>query len=210
MTGVEAVSDGVPIFRDPPWLGARRTLAAIVGILIALLVGVVVVVRAHRIMPTPPARAGYESLLSQLVAAVVGRGPFYYLTIAAIISVLALSANTSFADFPRLCQRVASDHFLPEPFLHRGRRLVFSQGVIVLSVVAGALIVAFRGITDFLIPLFATGAFLAFTMSQIAMVMHWHKAREKGKVRLVLNAAGAVATGITAIVVLVSKLAEGA
>ena len=122
-----------------------------------------------------PGQPGYQSILSQLVAAVVGRGFFYYITIGSVLSVLALSANTGFADFPRLCRVIAQDGFLPSGFAHRGRRLVYSQGILVLAVLSGGLLIAFGGITDHLIPLFAVGAFLAFTLSQAGMVVHWRQ-----------------------------------
>ena len=130
-----------------------------------------------------PSRAepGYQSILSQLVAAVVGTGVFYYVTIGSVLSVLALSANTGFADFPRLCRVIAQDGFLPSGFAHRGRRLVYSQGIIVLAVLSGGLLIVFGGITDHLIPLFAVGAFLAFTLSQAGMVAHWRKARRAAR-----------------------------
>src|SRR5262249_48817830 len=152
---------------------ARRTLALIVGALVTLLVGIAWLVPAYGVAAAEPDRPGYQSVLSQLVAAVVGRGAFYYVTLAAVVMVLSLSANTSFADFPRLCRILAGDGFLPEDFEHRGRRLAFSYGIVVLAVLSAALLVAFRGVTEGLIPLFAVGAFLAFTMSQAGMVVHW-------------------------------------
>jgi amino acid transporter len=154
------------IFREPPERGARRTLGTIIAILVALLVGISLVARAYHVGATPPGQNGYQSILSQLTGSVLGRGWFYTVTMASIVSVLALSANTSFADFPRLCPLLAQDRFLPEPFEHRGRRLVFSHGIVVLALVSGLLLVVFRGMTNALIPLFAFGAFLAFTMSQ--------------------------------------------
>ena len=123
------------------------------------------------------AKPGYQSILSQLVAAVIGRGFFYYVTIGSVLAVLALSANTGFADFPRLCRVIAQDGFLPSGFAHRGRRLVYSQGILVLAVLSGGILAAFGGITDNLIPLFAVGAFLAFTLSQAGMVAHWWRTR---------------------------------
>jgi amino acid transporter len=209
MTGVEAVSNGVPIFRDPSTRGARRTLGAIIGVLIVLLLGVAMACRAYRVGATPPGRVGYESVLSQLTGAVVGRGWFYDVTMAAVIAVLALSANTSFADLPRLCRLLALDGFLPETFAHRGRRLVFSHGIIVLGVASGTLLVAFRGVTAALIPLFALGAFLAFTLSQAGMVRHWRRRRgNRGK--LLVNGIGAAGTGITFVIITTSKFLEGA
>jgi hypothetical protein len=141
----------------------------------------------------------------------VGRGVFYYITIGSVLSVLALSANTGFADFPRLCRVIASDGFLPSGFAHRGRRLVYSQGIIVLAVLAAALLIVFGGITDHLIPLFAIGAFLAFTLSQAGMVVHWWRlGGEHAKKSMAFNAAGALSTGVTLVVVLISKFLEGA
>ncbi len=128
-----------------------------------------------------------------------------------VVAVLALSANTSFADFPRLCRVLALDRFLPDTFAIRGRRLVFSYGVVVLAVLSGALLIVFGGVTDRLIPLFAIGAFLAFTLSQAGMVQHWRRLGGAGQTRSMwINGVGAVATGITLVVVVVSKFAEGA
>jgi hypothetical protein len=130
---------------------------------------------------------------------------------AAVVVVLMLSANTSFADFPRLCRVMATDGFLPEPFVHRGRRLAFSYGVLLLSVLSAVLLIVFGGITDHLIPLFAIGALAAFTMSQVGMVSHWKKSSDAHARRsLVLNALGATATGTTLCVVLFAKFTEGA
>ncbi len=150
-------------------------------------------------------------LFAVLVAAVTGRGVFYYLTIAAVLAVLSLSANTSFADFPRLCRAIALDDYLPHAFSARGRRLVFTAGIVVLSVLAGILLVAFGGVTDRFIPLFAIGAFLAFTMSQAGMVAHWRKIGGRGtRVPMLVNGLGAITTGATLIVLIASKFTEGA
>jgi amino acid permease-like protein len=141
----------------------------------------------------------------------IGRGAFFYITIAAILSVLALSANTSFADFPRLCRLLALHRYLPGMFAERGRRLVFTPGIVPLALLAGLLLVAFGGITDRLIPLFAIGALLAFTMSQAGMVAHWRRVGGAHARRsIAINSAGAVATGITLVIVAVSKFTEGA
>ena len=211
MTGVEAVSNGGAAFREPAVDHARRTLTAIIGLLGVMLAGIAYLCRAYGIGATEPGAAGYESILSQLTAAVIGRGFFYYVTIGSVLSVLALSANTGFADFPRLCRVIASDGFLPSGFAHRGRRLVYSQGILVLAVLSGGLLIAFDGITDHLIPLFAVGAFLAFTLSQAGMVEHWRRVggEHAGK-SMVINAAGAVCTAVTLVIVMVSKFAEGA
>src|SRR5579863_9567076 len=137
----------------------------IIALLIVLLAGIAFLSRAYQIGATEPG-PGYQSVLSQLTAAVVGRGAFYFVTIASILLVLSLSANTAFADFPRLCRLVAQDGFLPSPFAVRGRRLVYTQGIIVLGMLCAVLLTLFGGITDRLIPLYAIGAFLAFTLSQ--------------------------------------------
>ncbi len=211
MTGVEAVSNGVSAFREPSVRYARRTLTAIIAILALLLAGIAYLCHAYGVGATPPGQKGYESVLSQLVAAVVGKGVFYYITIGSVLAVLALSANTGFADFPRLCRVIAQDGFLPNAFAHRGRRLVYSHGILVLAGLSGFLLVIFRGITDALIPLFAVGAFLAFTLSQAGMVEHWRRDRGPGWVRsMAINGLGAICTAVTLVVVLVSKFEEGA
>jgi amino acid transporter len=211
MTGVEAVSNAVPVFRQPAVPLAQRTLTIIIGVLAVLLGGIAYLARVYGINATAPGTPGYQSMLSMLAGAVIGRGWFYYTTMATVVAVLCLSANTSFAGFPRLCRIMADDRYLPGAFAVRGRRLVYSKGIILLAVLAGLLLVVFGGITDRLIPLFAIGAFLAFTLSQAGMVIHWR--REGGKEArhsMPINAAGAVATGVTLVVVAVSKFAEGA
>jgi len=211
MTGVEAVSNGVRAFREPTVRHAQRTLTVIIGLLIVLLAGIAYLVRAYGIAATDPGQPGYQSVLSMMVAAVAGRNWFYYLTIGSVLVILALSANTAFADFPRLCKAVAHDGFLPHSFGLRGRRLVYSQGIFVLAVLAAVLILLFRGVTDKLIPLFAIGAFLAFSLSQAGMVGHWRRTGGPGAVRSILvNGLGAVATGVTLLVVLVAKFTAGA
>jgi amino acid transporter len=211
MTGVEAISNGVPVFKAPTVKNAERTLTAIIAILVLLLGGIALLCRAYGIGATDPGAAGYESVLSQLARAVLGRGAAYFVTMGSVVAVLALSANTSFADFPRLCRVIALDKFLPDTFAVRGRRLVFSYGVLVLALLSGLLLVVFGGVTDRLIPLFAIGAFLAFTLSQAGMVEHWRRIGGPGKTRSMwVNGVGAVATGVTLVVVVVSKFLEGA
>ncbi len=211
LTGVEAVSNGVQAFREPVIKSAHRTLTAIVVILMILLVGIAYLTHAYHIVATPPGQPGYETILSQLTRAVVGKGPFYIITIASILAVLTCSANTSFADFPRVCRALAADGYLPQSFANRGRRLVYTEGIVVLTILAAILLWAFGGITDRLIPLFAVGAFVAFTLSQAGMVMHWKRARGPGVKRgLTINSVGAVATGLTAAVIAVAKFREGA
>ncbi len=211
MTGVEAVSNGVPLFRRPTIRLARRTLTLIVVILVVLLAGLATLVRAYGITATLPGEAGYQSVVSQVVAAVMGRGVFYYVTMTSVLMVLALSANTSFADFPRVCRVLADDRYLPPELARRGSRLVFTNGILVLSVLAGILLVTFGGITDHLIPLFAVGALLAFTMSQLGMVAHWHRSHEPGRrPKMIINAVGVLATTTALCIVMVSKFSHGA
>jgi amino acid transporter len=211
MTGVEAVSNGVRAFREPTVPNAQRTLTVIIGLLAILLAGIAYLVRAYGIHATDPGLPGYQSVISLLVAAIAGRGVFYYFTIGSVLLILSLSANTAFADFPRLCKAVAHDGFLPHSFGYRGRRLVYSQGIYVLAVLAGILLIIFRGITDRLIPLYAIGAFLAFTLSQAGMVGHWRRNPGRGAGRsMLVNGLGAAATGVTLVVVLVAKFTSGA
>ena len=234
MTGVEAVSNGVNAFRQPQVANARITLAVIVGTLAVLLAGVAYLASAYGIMAMDQTQPGYQSVLSQIVGAVMGRGAFYYVAIASALVLLCLSANTSFVGFPRLCRMVAQDEFLPAPFAIVGRRLVQSVGILYLTVTAGILLIAFGGITDRLIPLYAIGAFLTFTMSQAGMVAHWRdklgKARngqERGQERgqdrsqdrrgerrrivakLCVNAVGATATAAALVIIVVAKFTEG-
>jgi amino acid transporter len=209
MTGVEAVSNGVMAFREPTRKNAKTALTIIIVLLGILLIGIAILCRAYHIAATDPNGPGYESVLSMLTRAVMGHGWFYYLTIASVLMVLALSANTAFADFPRLTRAIAQNNFMPHVFLLRGRRLLYSWGIYVLVALTALLLIIFGGVTDRLIPLYAIGAFLAFTLSQAGMVMHWK--REGGSsARIFMNGLGAVATGITVVVVLVAKFVEGA
>jgi amino acid transporter len=209
MTGVEAVSNGVMAFREPTRKNAKTTLTIIIVLLSILLLGIALLCRAYGIAATDPGGAGYESVLSMLTRAVMGRGWFYYLTIGSVLLVLALSANTAFADFPRLTRAIAHDDYMPRVFLIRGRRLLYSWGIYVLVALTALLLIIFGGVTDRLIPLYAIGAFTAFTLSQAGMVMHW-KRQGNAPVRMCVNMLGAVATGITTLVVLVAKFADGA
>lgn len=211
MTGVEAVSNGVMAFREPTTKNAKVTLTIIIALLILLLAGIALLCRAYGIGATDPNGPGYESVLSQLTAAVMGRGWFYYLTIGSILLVLSLSANTAFADFPRLTKAIAAHDYLPHVFMLRGRRLLHSHGIYALVGLTASLLILFGGVTDRLIPLYAIGAFLAFTLSQAGMVVHWWKNKGPGSTsRMFVNGIGAFATGITLLVVLVAKFMDGA
>ena len=211
LTGVEAVSNGVKAFREPAVKNAQRTLTIIIFLLAVLLAGISYLVQAYGVTATDPGQPGYQSILSLLTAAVFGKGIFYYLTIGSILLVLSLSANTAFADFPRLCRAIAQNNYLPHIFESRGRRLVYTYGILILGTLTCLLLVLFGGITDKLIPLYAVGAFLAFTLSQFGMVRHWHKKRGPHWLKSALvNGLGGFVTGVTVIVVLVAKFAEGA
>jgi amino acid transporter len=211
LTGVEAVSNGVKAFREPAVENARRTLTVIIFLLAVLLAGISYLVKIYNIAATDPGQSGYQSVLSMLVAAVFGKGLFYYLTMGSILLVLSLSANTAFADFPRLCRAIALNNYLPHAFGYRGRRLVYTYGIVALAVLCGGLLMLFGGVTDRLIPLYAVGAFLAFTLSQSGMVMHWRRNRGPHWIKSALvNGVGALVTGITVVVVLVAKFVEGA
>jgi amino acid transporter len=211
LTGVEAVSNGVKAFREPTVKNAQRTLTVIIFLLAVLLAGISYLVRTYGIVATDPGRPGYQSVLSMLTAAVFGKGYFYYLTIGSILVVLSLSANTAFADFPRLCRAIAQNNYLPHAFGYRGRRLVYTHGIVVLALLCGGVLLLFGGVTDRLIPLYAVGAFLAFTLSQAGMVMHWRKNRGRHwRKSALVNGLGALVTGITTVVVLGAKFLEGA
>jgi amino acid transporter len=211
LTGVEAVSNGVKAFREPAVKNARTTLTVIIFLLAVMLAGISYLVKIYGIAATDPGQPGYQSVLSMLVAAVFGKGIFYYVTIGSILLVLSLSANTAFADFPRLCKAIAQNNYLPHVFGYRGRRLVYTYGIAVLAVLCGGLLILFGGVTDRLIPLYAVGAFMAFTLSQAGMVMHWLKNREPHWLKSALvNGLGAFVTGVTTVVVLVAKFMEGA
>jgi len=214
MTGVEAVSNGVKAFREPTVKTAQRTLAIIITALIVMLGGIAYLAQQYQISATDPNAPGYQSVLSLLLLAVSGRGWFYYTAIGSVLLVLIFSANTAFADFPRVCRIIAEDGFLPLSMANRGRRLVYSEGIIVLAVITGVLLTIFGGVTDRLIPLYAVGAFLAFTLSQAGMVMHWRREAKNGggshAGNMFVNGLGALVTGITVIVVLVAKFMEGA
>ena len=211
LTGVEAVSNGVKAFREPTVKNAQRTLTVIIFLLAVLLAGISYLVTVYGIAATDPGQPGYQSVLSMLTAAVFGKGLFYYLTIGSILVVLSLSANTAFADFPRLCRAIAQNNYLPHVFGYRGRRLVYTYGIVVLALLCGGVLIFFGGVTDRLIPLYAVGAFMAFTLSQAGMVMHWMKNRGSGWVKSALvNGLGAFVTGTTTAIVLVAKFAQGA
>ncbi len=212
MTGVEAVSNGVMAFGEPRAKKAQGTLTIIIAILIVLLFGIAWLSRAYGITAMEPDANQYQSVLSILVRAVFGKGWFYFLTMGSVFVALSLSANTAFADFPRLARAIAMRDYLPHVFILRGRRLLYSHGIYALTGFTAVILILFGGVTDRLIPLYAIGAFLAFTLSQAGMVVHWMKMeKHKGRVwHMFVNGFGAAATGITTIVVLLAKFRAGA
>lgn len=211
MTGIEAVSNGVPLFREPKVPNSHKTLTAIMSILSLLLLGLGYLCPVYLIGAMDERKPGYQNVLSQLVAAVAGKNVFYYVALASIFIVLTYSAQTSFADFPRVCRFLAEDGFLPVGFADRGRRLVFSYGIIVLSLFSAALLVAFGGITEKLIPLYAVGAFGAFLFSQAGMVRHWLRHRgPRFRSKLFFNGLGAVTTAVVLAIIILVKFEEGA
>jgi hypothetical protein len=203
----------VMAFREPRTQNAQRTLTVIIGTLIVLLYGTAWLATKYQIMAMDQTRPGYQSLVGLIVMAVFGRGWFYHLTMWSVFLALALSANTAFAGFPRLARTIALNDYLPHVFTVRGRRLLFSHGIYALTGFTFVILVMFGGVTDRLISLYAIGAFLAFTLSQAGMVQHWRKvdAGTKGRHwKMAINAVGAVATGITTVVVLITKFEAGA
>jgi amino acid transporter len=212
MTGVEAVSNGVTAFKEPRSHHANQTLTVIIGILIILLFGLSYVARAYQVTAMDPNATNYQSVLSIEVAAVFGRGWFYFLTMGGVLAALSFSANTAFADFPRMCRAIAGNDYLPHVFLLKGRRLLFSHGIYALTGFTALILIIFNGVTDALIPLYAIGAFLAFTLSQSGMVKHWHKTLDANHrhLKMFINGLGAVATGAALIVIVVTKFMYGA
>jgi amino acid transporter len=207
MTGVEAVSNGVPAFHPPESKNASATLVAMATLAIVMFVGITVLAHVYKVVPNTA-----ESGISQLGRAIFG-GPniLYYLLQAGTTLILVLAANTAYADFPRLASIVSRDKYLPRQFMNQGDRLAFSNGIIVLSVFAAILIFAFRGDTQSLLPLYMIGVFVSFTLSQVGMVIHWRKSNEPGwKTSAFINGFGALVTGIVLIIVAVTKTLEGA
>jgi amino acid transporter len=206
MTGTEAISNGVGAFRRPGSKNAAITLGWMAAILAVFFIGTSWLARGFNVMPTTT-----ETVLSQLNRQIFGTGALYFALQYATFAILVLAANTAFADFPRLASILANDRYMPRQFAARGDRLAFSNGIVVLAVVAMLLTWAFRGDTAALIPLYAIGVFVCFTLSQAGMVVHWVKERGDGwRHRALLNGLGATATGIVAIVQVTTKFTHGA
>jgi amino acid transporter len=208
LTGVEAISDGVPAFKPPEWRNARITLVWAAAIFGTLFLGISFMATTLGIVPDPTES---QTVLSQIARLTVGNGWFFVLIQIATVLVLALAANTAFADFPRLSSFLARDSFMPRQFAFRGERLAFTTGIVALSGLAALLLVVFGASVSALIPLYTLGVFLAFTLSQSSMVVRWWRRREQGWRRgLVINGTGAVTTGVIALIVVESKFLAGA
>ena len=206
MTGIEAISNAVPVFKPTEWRNARTTLTWMVGLLIALFVGTIALVQLTGVVPN-----AHETILSQLAHRSFGSGFMYPVVQAATAAVLLLAANTAYNDFPRVLFLLARDFQAPRLFLRLGDRLAFSNGIIVLSAAALVIFVGFGGKTAPLIPLYAVGVFLAFTLSQTGMVMHWWRLRDPHWRRsLAINATGALLSAIVFITAAITKFTEGA
>lgn len=207
MTGVEAVSNGVPAFRPPEARNAAGTLVVMAVLSIAMFLGITLLAGRFHVLPSES-----ETVVSQLARGVFGgRGLPYFAVQAATMLILVLAANTAYADFPRLSSIIARDGYLPRQFMNQGDRLAFSNGIVVLSVFAVVLLVIFGGDTHALIPLYMIGVFVSFTLSQTGMVLHWRTLRTPGwRTSALVNGVGAVVTGVVLVVVAVTKAHEGA
>jgi len=206
MTGVEAIANGVQAFKQPEAKNAAKTLTWMAGILLFLFVGVAALVQLAGVQPSET-----ETVISQVTRELFGTGWFYYLISASVAAILVLAANTAYADFPRLSSFIAEDDFLPHQLKDLGYRLVFSNGIILLTVSAIALLIVFGGVTTRLIPLYAIGVFSSFTLSQSGMIVHHLRKREPGWQRaLGINAAGAATTALVTVVIAVAKFSSGA
>jgi hypothetical protein len=208
LTGIEAISNGVPAFKKPEAQNAATTLGWMAVLLTTMFLGTSVLAFLYHVHPH-----ANETVISQFARIMFtgGLGWFYYVVQAATAAILVLAANTSFADFPRLSSLLARDRFLPRQFANRGDKLVFSNGIILLAIFSGLLVIAFGGDTSRLIPLYAVGVFLSFTLSQSGMVRRWLRTRSpQWKKSIAVNAVGAVATFVVLCVFIVTKFIHGA
>lgn len=206
LTGIEAISNGVPVFKPPEAQNASRTLLVMALLMGLLFVGSLTLTQAYGVIAGPQ-----ETILSALARHVLGSGAPYLLVQVSTLLILAVAANTSFAGFPRVAALLAQEGFLPRQLTSLGERLVFANGIIALALAAGSLIVIFNGDSHALVPLFAIGAFLAFTLSQAGMVIHWRRARgARWLIKALINGFGALVTGAALIIIAISKFAEGA
>jgi amino acid transporter len=206
LTGVEAISNGVPAFQKPESKNAATTLLAMLAITCTMFLGITVLAHFTGAIPRED-----ESVVSQVARAVVGTGPFYFTIQLATALILVLAANTAYADFPRLASILSRDRFLPRQFSSRGDRLVFSNGILILGLLAAVLIVVFDAREQAILPLYAIGVFISFTLSQGGMVSHWLRTREPGWQRsIVMNGVGATLTAIVCVVIIITRFTHGA
>jgi amino acid transporter len=207
MTGVEAVSNGVPAFRPPEAKNAAATMGTMAVLAIGMFLSITLLAQAYHVVPSPT-----ETVLSQLGRGISGgRSVLYFMVQAGTMLILVLAANTAYADFPRLASILARDRFLPRQFMNQGDRLAFSNGILGLSAFAAVLLIAFHGDTNALIPLYMIGVFVSFTLSQSGMVVHWWRLRSPHwQFSAVVNGVGAVVTGLVLVVVALTKVLEGA
>ena len=207
MTGVEAVSNGVPAFRPPEAKNAAQTLVTMAVLAITMFVGITLLAQAYHVVPSET-----ETVVSQIARGTFGgRGGLYFCVQLATMLILVLAANTAYSDFPRLASIVARDGYLPRQFTNQGDRLAFSNGIVALSVFAAVLLIVFKGDTHALIPLYMIGVFISFTLSQAGMVLHWRRLRDPGwRTSAFVNGLGAAATGVVLVIVTMTKAVEGA
>lgn len=206
LTGIEAISNGIPAFRKPEADNAGKTLLAMAALLTTMFLGITLLARSLHVVPVE-----HETVVSQIGRQVFGNGVLYLTLQVATALILVLAANTSFADFPRLSAILARDRYLPRQLTHLGDRLVFANGIITLAVLASGLVVIFGGQTHRLIPLYAVGVFLSFTLSQAGMVRHWLKERGRGwPWKMAFNGLGAATTGVVLLIIVATKFIHGA
>ena len=207
MTGVEAIANGVQAFREPVSKNAAKTLTWMAGILLFLFIGIGYLAVAGGVRDVEA-----ETVISQISRQLFGTGFLYYAISFATMGILVIAANTSYADFPRLSSFMASDDFLPHQLKDKGYRLVHSNGILILTAAAALLVVGFRGKTSALIPLYALGVFMSFTLSQTGMVIHWFKNQDDPGWRLAaaVNTVGAITTGVVFLIIATAKVGEGA
>jgi amino acid transporter len=206
MTGVEAIANGVPAFEPPESRNAARTLTVLACMLGALFLGVALLGRSIGAVPNDQA-----NVIAQIGQAMAPNSPLFYIVQVSSAAILLLAANTSFNGFPRLAAVMSRDDYFPHQFTHRGLKLAYSNGILIIGALAIVLVIVFGGTTHALIPLYAVGVFICFTLSQTGMVVHWLHSRERRRhMKLAINAAGAVTTGVVAVIVASTKFLEGA
>jgi amino acid transporter len=212
MTGVEAISDGVPAFQPPEWKNARTTLTWMVSILAVMFSGITFLAHQYGTFPMDAADPHYETVVSQIARQVFGgtNVAYYYIQFATM-AILVLAANTAFSDFPRLSYFLARDRYMPRQFTFRGDRLAFTTGILSLGLLAGLVLARYKGEVEHLIPLYALGVFTSFSISQFSMFVRWTRRKEPGwRSGRIINLIGAIATGIVALIVCVTKAPQGA